>query len=218
MLAESEKITGRVAILLAAERLFAEFGLHGASLRQISEAAGQKNTSAIHYHFGSREQLVEAVFAYRMQHINPKRLARLQKLKEQEKLDSFRELVSVMIWPLAEETLPRDEGNFYVQFLSRSNQEKQLAIETAPIDLMTGWFETLRHLRALLSNLPDEIVRARLKTASDQCVFGLASLEATGLGNSPDLPARVENLIDMIAMGLQAPVSAATQRALKPTA
>ena len=65
-----EKQKGRDAILLAAERLLAEYGMHGASLRQISEAAGQKNTSAIHYHFGSREQLIEAVFIHRMEGIH----------------------------------------------------------------------------------------------------------------------------------------------------
>ena len=54
---------GRRAILVAAERMFADYGLHGASLRQISEAAGQKNTSAIQYHFGNRDRLVEAQLA-----------------------------------------------------------------------------------------------------------------------------------------------------------
>ena len=68
--AKLEARDGRTAILITAERMFAIYGLHGASLRQISEEAGQKNTSAIQYHFGSRDKLIEAVFAMRMTRIN----------------------------------------------------------------------------------------------------------------------------------------------------
>ena len=75
--AKSEQRDSRHTILVAAEKMFADYGLHGASLRQISEAAGQKNTSAIQYHFGSRDRLVEAVFALRMAVINPRRQAAL---------------------------------------------------------------------------------------------------------------------------------------------
>ena len=41
---QSETRNGRTAIIEAAEALFAEYGLHGASFRQISEAA--KHTHA----------------------------------------------------------------------------------------------------------------------------------------------------------------------------
>lgn len=209
-----DKQKGRTSIILAAERLFAEYGLHGASLRQISESAGQKNTSAIHYHFGSREQLVEAVFAHRMQQINPKRLSMLDTLRQQDKLENIRDIVAVMVWPLAEEIRPRDDGNFYVQFMARASRERLLVIELAPPDLMTGWHESVALLRARLSWLPDPITRARLISASDQCVSGLAGLEANGVGATAEFASRVENLIDMISAGLQAPVSPATLRAL----
>ena len=209
-----EKQKGRDAILLAAERLLAEYGMHGASLRQISEAAGQKNPSAIHYHFGSREQLIEAVFIHRMEGINPKRVAWLERLKQQDKLQSIRDLVCVMVWPLAEEIHPREDGNFYVQFLVRANREQLLTIEIAPIQLLTGWLDALKYLKENLSFLPEPIATARLRTASEQCLYGLAEIEAEKLGGSSDFNYRVESLIDMISGGLQAPVSPATFRAL----
>ena len=53
-------------LLLAAERLFAEHGLAGISLRQISIEAGSSNNSAIQYHFGSKDDLLRAIFAYRL--------------------------------------------------------------------------------------------------------------------------------------------------------
>lgn len=51
----------REAILTAAERLFAEHGLLAVSNRQISEAAGQGNTAAVGYHFGTKADLVHAI-------------------------------------------------------------------------------------------------------------------------------------------------------------
>src|SRR3546814_5693299 len=44
----------RTRILDAAGALIAERGLEGVSLREITREAGQKNTTALQYHFGDR--------------------------------------------------------------------------------------------------------------------------------------------------------------------
>ena len=51
----------REAILVAAERLFAEHGVFAVSNRQVSEAAGQGNNAAVGYHFGTKTDLVRAI-------------------------------------------------------------------------------------------------------------------------------------------------------------
>lgn len=205
----------RQTLLLAAEKLFAQYGLHGVSLRQISEAAGQKNTSAIQYHFGARDQLVEAVFAMRMAIINPRRQQALDGLKANGRLGDVRALASVMVWPMAEELRPRQEGNYYLQFLSRAARESQLAIELAPPDLMTAWFDVIRHAESAIRYLPSAVAHTRLLIASEQCIFALASYEAAGLSASSDFEMKVETLIDMIAAGLVAPVSSSTLQAME---
>jgi AcrR family transcriptional regulator len=48
-------------LLREAERLFARRGLYRVTLREITDAAGQRNVSAINYHFGSREGLLQAI-------------------------------------------------------------------------------------------------------------------------------------------------------------
>ena len=53
----------RARLLRAGERLFAERGIHQVRLREINALAGQRNSSALHYHFGSRDGLVEAILA-----------------------------------------------------------------------------------------------------------------------------------------------------------
>lgn len=55
----------RERLLDAAERLFAERGLAGTSVRQITDAA-KANLAAINYHFGSKEGLYTEVFARRV--------------------------------------------------------------------------------------------------------------------------------------------------------
>src|SRR5436309_1601566 len=47
-------------ILSVAERLFAEHGVDQVSLAQINREAGQRNRSAINYHFGSKQSLPPA--------------------------------------------------------------------------------------------------------------------------------------------------------------
>ncbi len=66
----------KTSILDTAERLFAERGYAATSLRKITAGAGV-NLAAIHYHFHSKEALLEAVIARRCQSLNEKRLAML---------------------------------------------------------------------------------------------------------------------------------------------
>lgn len=54
----------QVQIMEAAEKLFADKGFEGTSVRDIAEDAGV-NQAMISYYFGSKEKLMEAMFTYR---------------------------------------------------------------------------------------------------------------------------------------------------------
>ena len=54
----------RDAIILAAIREIAEHGVAGASLRAINVAAGCRNASAAHYHFGNKHAIIEAALLH----------------------------------------------------------------------------------------------------------------------------------------------------------
>jgi AcrR family transcriptional regulator len=56
----------QVHIMEAAEKLFADKGFAGTSVRDIAEAAGV-NLAMISYYFGSKEKLMEAMFSHRGQ-------------------------------------------------------------------------------------------------------------------------------------------------------
>lgn len=85
---ETEYSGKQIAIIAAAERLFAEKGFDGASVRDIAQDA-EVNVAMISYYFGSKEKLMEAVFEKRTTDIRLKvenllqdsRLSHLQKVE-----------------------------------------------------------------------------------------------------------------------------------------
>jgi AcrR family transcriptional regulator len=58
----------QILIMESAEKLFAEKGFAGTSVRDIAEEAGV-NLAMISYYFGSKEKLLEAIFRYRGEYI-----------------------------------------------------------------------------------------------------------------------------------------------------
>ena len=73
----TESQATREGILDAAERLFAERGVEGTSVRDITGAAAA-NLGAINYHFGTKQELVAQVFGRRFERLNQRRLELLQ--------------------------------------------------------------------------------------------------------------------------------------------
>jgi len=73
---ETESGEARNRILLTAERLFAEHGYNGVSLRAIM-AEAEVNTAAIHYYFRNKEGLLRAIFELRVAPMNAERIERL---------------------------------------------------------------------------------------------------------------------------------------------
>jgi AcrR family transcriptional regulator len=97
----------RERILDAAERLFASQGFAATSLRTVITDAGV-NLAAIHYHFGSKEALIRAVFARRLEPLNAERLRRLDLLEAGGGPVSMEDLLETFIRPavvLAEEQI-----------------------------------------------------------------------------------------------------------------
>ena len=81
VMAESTTVDTKTLILDAAEVLFVKKGFEGASLRSVV-AKADVNIAAVHYHFGSKESLIQAVLARRLEPINRERLERLAILRK----------------------------------------------------------------------------------------------------------------------------------------
>ena len=63
----------RIALIEAAESLFADSGVEGVSTRQIGAAIGSSNTNVVAYHFGGKEALIREVYRHRLPQIDRRR-------------------------------------------------------------------------------------------------------------------------------------------------
>ena len=68
-------------ILDAAEKLFMERGFVATSMRMIT-AKAKVNLAAVNYHFGSKEELIKAIFSRRLGPLNRERIAHLDALEQ----------------------------------------------------------------------------------------------------------------------------------------
>ena len=84
----------RTQILDAAERLFADRGYRGTSIRAITDLAGA-NLAAVGYHFGSKAELLAAVVRRVVEPINAAQSAGLDRLLARTPEPAVADLVGV---------------------------------------------------------------------------------------------------------------------------
>lgn len=200
--------SGETALILAAERLFAEQGIEAVALRHVNQAANQRNMSAAHYHFGSREGLVRAVLMYRWPDLDGRRAAMLD---DRVGARDLRFYLEAFILPLIEELTPRAEGNYYLRFMqqyARFRGDYTFARQLSPAGVAI-----YDNLERLIGYIPAEVRRLRIGYLINMIHSVLASAEER-LGKGEVSPGEVEliasNLIDMFASALTAPLSADT--------
>ncbi len=73
----------RMAILLAAEKLFSHFGFDGVSIRDITKDSNV-DLALVNYHFKSKENLFHEVLAMRVDDMNEKRMALIESVEIKE--------------------------------------------------------------------------------------------------------------------------------------
>jgi AcrR family transcriptional regulator len=140
----------REAVLEAAERLFAENGFRRTTLRAITRAAGV-NLAAVNYHFGSKQALVEAVFARRIRPMNQERLRRLAAWESAGDGD-LEGLIDAFAGPPLE-LATRPGGAVFVRLLGRSYTEPDERLQAALRDLYEPVIE--RFKQAFARALPE---------------------------------------------------------------
>jgi AcrR family transcriptional regulator len=199
-------------IVLTAERLFAERGLEGVSLRQIGAAAGNGNHSVVQYHFGTKEQLVRAIFEYRMTHLDDRR----RMLMAQRPPGDLRAAVESYVLPILEQG--EQAGSHYLSFVAMLQQHADQAMFDATPDHLRVSTQAFRdQISGLLTSVPEPLRSHRISEAIAFSVHASARREraqTAGLSVFP-FALHTADLLDALVGFLVAPVSASTRAALR---
>lgn len=118
MKAEAVDGSAKGRILRAAEVLFAEKGLESTSLREVALAAGQKNTNAVQYHFGSKEGLLKAIWQRHAEGIEARRAGLLAEAEAAGAL-SLQAVVGMLVGPVVDKLADPDGGEHYLLLMSQ---------------------------------------------------------------------------------------------------
>jgi len=190
----------------AAERLFAEKGLGGVSVRDITLAAGARNQSALHYHFGGMGELIREVFAHRYRTIEDARKKRLAEMAVAGTDDQVLELMEAAVSPLFE-ACHEEDGRLYARFCVQLTTDPRFDVLQLIRD--TG-MESAHLMRDLLSealaNLPEDILRTRQRRLFTISIILMA--DYAGLveaGSAPPLDDAIREAASTLTGFLMAP-------------
>ena len=198
-------------ILEAAERLFAAYGFAGTSLRAVTKEA-RVNLAAVHYHFGTKEDLLRAVLSRIVVPVNRERLRMLEQVEAAAGSDPplLEAILEAFIAP--DLRLIRDLGErgvIITRFLGRSYTEPAEMVQA----LSREHYEELgqRFMEAYARALP-EVPQAelywRFKLVVGVLTYVLADTDPTDgyAEDLSDVDGTVRRLVAFLAAGLRAPV------------
>lgn len=192
----------REALMDAGEQLFAERGIDNVAVAEITERAGQKNGAAIHYHFGGRDGLLDAILERHHEQLDRIRLERLDEIRADGDV-TVRALVEIIVEPMAG-SLETESGRAFLKIQAHRAQVEGGAM-VVPSESMR---ELRRELMPLLPATPESLgrERARLTTLMVNQRMG-ARADEEGQGRpSPSRAAVVSVLVDAVTSVLTAPV------------
>lgn len=200
-------------ILNAAEKLFAEHGFDGASLRSITAEAGA-NLAAVNYHFKSKESLIQAIFARRFSLLNQQRQAMLETYKAEagDKPVPLEKLMRAFIEPAFR--MPLDSASGVTEF-ARLIGRIYFADSPALKGVIAGEVRTrlaqfLDLMQDALPRIPAEEIMWRFFFSIGAMIHTLAASKnlefiSDGLCKASDIDKVLERLISYAVEGMQSP-------------
>jgi len=196
--------SAREKLLDCAERLFAEHGVGGVSLRAINAEAGL-SPAALHYHFGTQQALIEALLERHMPALMERRQRLLDALVERAEPAATRDILMALIQPQVELLAEGGEPALrYMRFIHRlqvdGDLDSRFVIERWPggVDRLVPLLERAN------PSLPLPLIHFRLGLSIDAMLRSLARPSSRA---SADLEAYVSALLDFLTGAFGAPVT-----------
>lgn len=200
-----EPLSTKEKLLDVAEELFASRGVEATLVGDIVQGAGQRNPSALRYHFGSREGVLQAILEKHLTRIEERR-AKLLASWPAPGPRTPRDAIELAVVPLAE-LLSTEAGRRYLRILGQTMYElapdqlegvgKYPSLSTT-IDLMRGCIDTL----------PPRVVDERIQ-GTLLLISAMLAIRARDMSSRrrPPLPLSTfqRNLVAMATSTLTAP-------------
>lgn len=185
-----------------AERLFASKGVNATLVSDIVDGAGQRNPSALRYHFGSKEGVLVAILDRHQQRVEQRRSA------------------IIAGWPAPGPTTPQDAMHVLVQplvdLLADESGRRYLCIVGQVIDQLDldgttniggerpGLVAAIEAMRAQVPDQRSAVISARVQSVILMVAASLAARARDLLaGERPALSTRLFNA-NLVAMGAAA--------------
>ena len=160
-------------LLAVAEGLFAEHGIHAVSVRSITVEAGA-NIAAVHYHFGTKLDLIRALVERRVDEVNATRLVLLRDVERRAEVTA-RDVAGIWVEPLARLALDPTR-RAYLGFVV-ALQNAGPAMRALSSDVFRPHFSRLdAALARALPQVDSPLRRARFGLGVDMSMRALADL------------------------------------------
>ncbi len=202
-------LSTRALLLDAAARLFAERGIGNVSISEIVKTAHQRNASAVHYHFGSRDEILRAVLARHVPAIADRRRQLLAQAYARPAGD-IRSAAEAIVRPVTEFA----QGGWREWAYLQIGSELTLAVGDVSPDIQkllkqTAGFAAWKLLRQRCPTVPPDLWRAR-RAICIVFIGRAAADRARSLDRRTPRPvlsdARfADNLVDMVIGAMTAP-------------
>jgi AcrR family transcriptional regulator len=201
----------REALLAEGAILFARHGVSGVTARQLHDAIGARNESALHYHFGDRDGLVAQIVLSHMAEIEARRVPLVEAIEADGRTGDLRALVHGLAAPMAVD-LETPIGRAHLRVVAQVSPpalayERPFRLTDAPSGRsLVDW------LHGALAALPAGVRVERLAALRGQLI-SLFGLRAELLDEAPTAEARrpereatndlfLANLLDIVVAGL----------------
>jgi len=205
----------RAQLIRVGERLFAERGIEAVSLREINREAGQRNATAIQYHFEDRRGLVRAILEKHEPAVEASRHALLDEIEEAGQHDLHR-LSAALVLPAAEKLSDRDGGRAYLRIVAQLINRPEARVDPIAMNDTAGSLNRWRTMvEPKMSPLAVDPLHHRF--TARRIMFVELARRAESRRRKDDR-LFTSHLVDLVAAILGSPISAETRALLKERA